>query len=287
VIGAIERADSFDRYFIEAQAGDILTIGAYSVDGSPLHLEFYNPAGELMIATGSNQQGQALIPGIGVLEAGTYSVYISETTTYVVGYGRGMTYIDYRRGTATLDSPMIGGDIPGYRDLWWITLSAGDVVELSAPGASLHIVAPDGGTAEGDNAVQFTAAQSGGYSVYGEGTNYLFRWRYVTAAPTQPPPVLILSADDALPPQTYLYYPFQGETGRRIRVRVEALDASFDPVAALLDPEGNVIAEGDDSDGSLNPNFEALLPVDGTYTLRINGYGDVGGAVRVRIELLP
>ena len=225
----------------------------------------------------ATRQGRVLIPGIGVLENGTYSVFISEAARYVVGYGRGATYADILRGTAAADSPLIGGDMPGLRDLWWLALTAGDVVELSAPGAHLSVIAPDGSSAaEGDNPLQITAAVTGEYHVYGEGTNYLFRWRALTAAPTAPPPVLILSADDPLPPQTYLYYPFQGESGRHIHIRVEALDASFDPVAALLDPDGNEIASGDDSEGSLNPDFEALLPVDGTYMLRVNGYGELG-----------
>ena len=287
VSGGIDHPGAFARYFINAQGGDILTIGAYAVDSTALHVEFYNPAGELMITGDADPQGQVLIPGIGVLQNGTYSVFISQAANYVVGFGRGMTYADFLRGTAPPDSPLIGGDMPGYRDLWWLTLSAGDVAELSAPGAHLRVIAPDGSSAtEASDTLQITAAQTGEYRIYGEGTNYLFRWHYITAVPTAPPPVLILSADDPLPPQTYLYYPFQGESGRRIHVRVEALDASFDPVAALLDPDGNEIASGDDSEGSLNPDFEALLPADGTYTLRVNGYGDSAGSVSIRVEVV-
>ncbi|MFN8563535.1 MAG: hypothetical protein U0703_18400 [Anaerolineae bacterium] len=57
-------------------------------------------------------------------------------------------------------------------------------------------------------------------------------------------------------------------------------------MAALLDASGGTVAEGDDSGSSLDPDFEALLPSDGTYNLRINGYGDAGGSIRVTIELL-
>ena len=53
---------------------------------------------------------------------------------------------------------------------------------------------------------------------------------------------------------------------------IAKLAAPFDPVAVLFDAEGNVIGEGDDSDGTLNPNFTVTLPRDGAYTLRVNGY---------------
>jgi hypothetical protein len=57
-------------------------------------------------------------------------------------------------------------------------------------------------------------------------------------------------------------------------------------VAAVLDSSGATVAEGDDSGGSLNPDFQALLPADGTYNLRVNGYGDSGGSVSVTVEML-
>jgi hypothetical protein len=67
---------------------------------------------------------------------------------------------------------------------------------------------------------------------------------------------------------------------------VEAFGGAFDPVAALLAPDGTVIAEGDDSAASLNPDFTLVMPATGTYTLRVNGYGVSGGAVAISVELL-
>ncbi len=49
-------------------------------------------------------------------------------------------------------------------------------------------------------------------------------------------------------------------------------ESGFDPVAALIGPDGSVIAEADDADDTLNPHFEMVLPVDGTYNVRVNGY---------------
>ena len=56
-----------------------------------------------------------------------------------------------------------------------------------------------------------------------------------------------------------------------IRV-VAAPGSTLDPVAALLGPDGTVIAENDDGGSNLNVRFYADLPEDGTYTVRVNGY---------------
>lgn len=291
--GSIDRPGAFNRYFIEAEAGDILTVGVRPVDGSPLRprLELYTPAGELMFTTGIGRDGQALIPGIGVIETGSYGVFVSDDGSaggaYTVAYGRGSTHTDDLRGAVAAETPSPGNRLNAVRDLWILPLSAGDRLELQAFGAALQVIAPDGTiAAEGQDAVQFEAGMSGDYRAYVIGIAYTLVWRYVVAAPTSAPALLILSADAPLPAQTYLYYPFQGEAGRRVHVRVEALNAGLDPVAALLDSSGAAIAEGDDSGGSLNPDFQALLPADGTYNLRINGYGDSGGTVSVTVEML-
>jgi hypothetical protein len=71
-----------------------------------------------------------------------------------------------------------------------------------------------------------------------------------------------------------------------VHVRVEALAAGLDPVAEVIDAAGVSIASGDDSANSLNPDFNALLPADGTYRLRINDYSGTGGAVNITIEML-
>ncbi|MBC7871477.1 MAG: pre-peptidase C-terminal domain-containing protein, partial [Chitinophagaceae bacterium] len=70
-----------------------------------------------------------------------------------------------------------------------------------------------------------------------------------------------------------------------VRIRVLATDGTtFDPVAALLDPAGTVIAEADDSEG-LNPVMTLELPADGTYSVRVNGYL-TSGAYTVLVEEL-
>jgi hypothetical protein len=96
----------------------------------------------------------------------------------------------------------------------------------------------------------------------------------------------LLTLSETIPPEQYRSFQFYAPSGQRIRIRVEAFGGAFDPVAALLAPDGTVIAEGDDSAASLNPDFTLVMPATGTYTLRVNGYGASGGAVAISVELL-
>jgi hypothetical protein len=71
-----------------------------------------------------------------------------------------------------------------------------------------------------------------------------------------------------------------------VRVRVLAEEGSdFDPAAALIAPDGEVLIEVDDTEGDLNPRFNFELPADGTYNVRVNGYIS-GGPFEVLVEEL-
>ena len=295
-LGVIDQPGAFGRYFIQAQAGDLLTIGVGPVTGSLVipHVEIYNPAGELMLATNPDASGAVLISGLGVLESGSYAVFVSDAGrgggAYSIAYGSGSTYIDDRRGRIPPDVAVVSGGMSGIRERWTLALNAGDDAAIEAAGAQVEIVAPNGAlVSAAADALQFNALETGVYTILGTGSppaTYTLLWRLIAAAPTPAPAVLILSADDLLPPQTYVDYPFQGRAGARVHIRVEALDAGLDPVAALLDAAGTTVAQGDDGPDSLNPDFEALLPADGTYRLRVNAYGDSGGTIRVTVEML-
>jgi hypothetical protein len=105
---------------------------------------------------------------------------------------------------------------------------------------------------------------------------YTLLWRYINAVPTPTPArgiVRLLTVDDTVADGAYAFYPFQGQAGQQIEISVVTeADNGFDPVAVLIGPDGSIIAEGDDSENSLNPRFVMTLSEEGTYTVRVNGY---------------
>lgn len=65
-------------------------------------------------------------------------------------------------------------------------------------------------------------------------------------------------------------YTFQGRAGQR--VQIDMVSREIDPYLILIDPNGNEVAQDDDSGGSPNAKIVATLPVDGTYLLMANSY---------------
>ncbi|MEL6527725.1 MAG: PPC domain-containing protein, partial [Chloroflexota bacterium] len=118
---------------------------------------------------------------------------------------------------------------------------------------------------------------------------YSLLWNYVNLASTPTPipsQLTILSVDDTVIENNYAFYAFQGQAGQRVRIATTADDTLvFDPVIAILNPDGDIIQEADDSDGTLNPNLTFTLPEDGTYQVRVNGYLS-GGRFTLTVGIL-
>ncbi len=292
VVGAIERPGTFNRFFIQAQAGSVLTVAVIPASGLTPRLELYNPAGELMLSGDPGDSEVALISGLGVVASGKYAVFVSgdsgTTGGYTIAYGHGDSYTDQWRGSLPPETAVTGGDQRGVRDVWSLTLTSGDILSIEAPGAALDLIAPDGSSsASGQGSLAINAAQTGEYRLSASGAAFSLIWHRLNAVPTPGASVVILTVNAVIPAQTYQYYPFQGTGGQHLQVHVQAVDPKFDPVADLLDSRGAVVAHGDDSPNSLNPDFTATLPADGTYRLRVNGYGSAAGAVSITIAVLP
>lgn len=77
------------------------------------------------------------------------------------------------------------------------------------------------------------------------------------------------------------YYQFSGTQGQFVNILATSPD--FDAYLFLLDPEGNVIAQDDDSGGNLSALIEKELPESGMYTVVVNAFGTEG---RGRYRLL-
>ncbi len=320
VLGNIERPGDFDRYPVTVAQGQVLTIGLTLPPDSTLRpvIEVYDPEGSLVARAtpaNSNARGDALIPALLTAQSGAYVVFVSgerdSIGAYIISYGDGVSHQDVVHGVITPDQ-VYAGDLPkrGLRDVWNIDLQQEDVISVAVSAVSggldplLELVAPDGSqVALDDNSGGGTAALiasarapvSGRYQLRVVAANaaadgkYTLVWRYINLAPTPTPlpgTVLLLSYKDLMPENTYQYYAFYGQAGTQVQIQVIAQPGSpLDPVAALLDGDDNLIAEGDDSQGDLNPRFTTTLPADGSYRVRVNGYLSSGPFV-VTVEAL-
>ena len=65
-------------------------------------------------------------------------------------------------------------------------------------------------------------------------------------------------------------YAFEGRAGQR--VQIEMRSQQIDSFLILLDPNGNEVAQDDDSGGRPNARIVATLPANGTYLLMANSY---------------
>jgi hypothetical protein len=79
-------------------------------------------------------------------------------------------------------------------------------------------------------------------------------------------------------------YTFTGQAGQRVIITMtsEALDSYL----ILLDPNGNSIAQDDDSAGNLDAQIDIVLPVDGVYRVYANSYsGGLQGAYTLQASI--
>ncbi|MFW5691312.1 MAG: PPC domain-containing protein [Chloroflexota bacterium] len=308
-------------YPLYAAAGEVITIGAGPVasSGVRLQLEVVDPAGTVIARASSDDSranGDALITPLRADLEGVYQVFVTgldgAAGAYQIAFGRGSSWLNTAAGTPQRDVANQGViSRRGVRDIWSLDLRAGDIITVAANPVDplfdpiLEVVAadePDTLLAIDDNSGGDRAAFIRRVEIPRDGL-YLLRvkaaqaastgpytliWRYINVGPTATPqpgvaPLLVL--DDTIAENAYAFYPFQGTAGQRVRISVAAVDGAFDPVLALIGPDGAVIAEADDRPGSLDPLYVGTLPVDGTYNVRVNGYLS-SGPFTLRVETL-
>ncbi len=64
---------------------------------------------------------------------------------------------------------------------------------------------------------------------------------------------------------------FEGAAGQTVTISVVG-QGDCDPRTKLIDPQGNVLAEDDDSGGGYNSYISYTLPSAGRYTIRVDVY---------------
>lgn len=321
-LGRLNDAADLRTHLIDLDSNVPLTLIVSPTSDSPLipRVELIDIDGVPIAAvTGSTspQDRTALINGLLIEQAGTYTVLVTaEGETfggYEISYGVGTTARTQLIGEVRADSTVEGElTAPHLHDAWYAHLKQGDVISIAMiplderADPVLELVAQDGTLYGIDSKTGASRSpQINGVRILHDGL-YYFRvsaaqpagigryalvWRYLDIAPTPDAPrevLPLLTVNDRVDESAYRFYPFYGRAGQRVRVMVIADPQNvFDGVAALLDPDAQVIAEGDDYEGSLNPVFSITLPREGTYNLRVNGYL-TGGAYRVLIEeLIP
>lgn len=322
VRGALDSPSDFSRFSLQASRGDRLTIGVSPVDNSTLQpkVEVFGPEGNLIISARgvtSGDDGRAFAPLVTIPASGVYTVIVTGENDsfgdYTLSYGLGPVLVERYRGDPAPNSPVMGSiERLGQRDLWRASFVAGDVLSLGASpdaGSNLdpvlevvneagEVIATDDNSGGNRAALinRLTVPATGQYRLrvrdaLAQNTGaYSLVWRLVSRPPTatpEPRAIPLLTVTDGVPQDRYAFYTFQGRAGQGVRVRVDAApDSGFDPVAAVLDAAGTIIAEGDDANGTLNPDFTLTLPEDGTYSVRVNGYLS-GGAFTLRVAWLP
>jgi hypothetical protein len=81
-------------------------------------------------------------------------------------------------------------------------------------------------------------------------------------------------------------YTFDAQRGEVIAISLSVTSGDLDPLLYLLDAAGNVLAGGDDSEGSLAIEIEALrMPDSGTYTLIVARFGYGVGTTQGEYQL--
>ena len=307
VLGSIDRPGYVQRYFFSAVPGEFVTLTARPLTNFRPVIDVISPAGELLrSATLDTDAGETFILLLPVTESDLYTLMITAednaTGDFVLAYGIGATREEIIRGQAAADTPYESAIARrAVREVWKVPLYEGDVItatvspltntldpvlELSGPDGTVIALDDNGGGYPNPLLREVRIPATGMYDlrVYAANADsvgpYRLVWRYVSVAPTftpDPARYLVMTVSDSISSDQYQFYPFQGQAGQQLRIQVIAEPgSSLDPVAALLGPDGQEIAAGDDSETDLNPRFMVNIPADGTYTVRVNGYLSTG-----------
>ena len=73
------------------------------------------------------------------------------------------------------------------------------------------------------------------------------------------------------------------------RLTITVTSTAFDPMVAVIAPDGSTIAENDDSeDGTTNAALSLTMPQSDRYTIRVQNFGQsTGGNFQLQVNRLP
>ena len=100
-----------------------------------------------------------------------------------------------------------------------------------------------------------------------------------------------ITVEDEVPDDDTFVYEFEASEGEVLTITVRETDGQLDPKVALLDENGELLAENDDhasNDSSLGPYDSQIagfaVEASGSYTIEITGFGGVGGSFEMTIS---
>lgn len=311
VVGQIEHPGDIGMHSFALRAGDIVSIAVSAAADSSLipRVELIDPDGAPVFTAVGNLSPtvrEALISPFTALLDGPYTAIISgegETTgRYTFSYGSGAVRAFVFKGPLRADRGEVSTIArPATGDIWHVTLNRGDLIiagvtpldgsiapileMTSARGELIGIDAESAGPRSPlisgvrapETGLYYLRVRPQRADTIGQ-YQIIFRYLDLGGTSTPVPGTLpILVTDGTLSIDEYDFYPLQGHAGQRILIAVDPLEGSpIDPYAAVIGPDGRVLIEGDDSGGTLSAYFEAVLPEDGLYQVRINGYLSAG-----------
>lgn len=320
-LGSITTPRGFQEYSFFAEAGQGVSVGVtpFGTSGIRPMFDIFDPDGALIASarsSSSNDRGSASLPLLRLPQTGVYLVIVTgednSVGAFTVSYGLGASRLDNFKGSALAESRLTSTlSNKGIRDVWTVTLQAGDIITVAVSSADGVLdpfveltdldgvpLAADDNAGGGLNALLRSVAieRSGQYLIRVRAARgdqvggYQLLWRYINLASPAEANIretTLLQVDGTIRMNEYEFYRFYGLEGQTIHVTVRPRAGSqLDPVAVLFDPSGQVLAEGDDDEG-LNPSFIVTLRANGTYTLRVNGYltdGDFTARVKWRFQ---
>lgn len=203
--------------------------------------------------------------------------------------------------TIALNSTVNGLLAAAAVDQWQFEGNAGDVVTISMEAAGVAEIDTYLTLLDPNNQIVAEDDDSGGgYNAMIEGLSLRDSGTYTIAASSFDPTAaggytLTLSAGfgvpldvegdvtldtpitASLPRDEDVAYLFAGSAGQVITITLSSTAATLDPYLILRGPDGERLAEDDDSAGSLNARIESLrLPEDGLYTIIVTTYAGRG-----------
>lgn len=314
--GSLTVDDPVDTWLVEGSDGDTLTVtvdphdqrlsAAISLIATDWHLGGFSEAPAVLAETQSvNGETARLTYTLSV--PGPYAILVRAAPRSFGSYDLSVTREAQTLSSAQRLRPeqLRTGELgsPVLANFWQFEGQGGETVTLSAsPSASattlalrMVLLAPDSSPlAKAESGYgrtvaipDYTLPVTGTYTVVispvegspsGVAGHYTLLLQQARSTRSAPRSIqmgqTVLDALDANTPARW--WTFTGQGGEVVRITTQATGGSLDPVAALYDSDGNLLASADDAQG-LEATLTVTLPADGAYAIQVARYGGAFG----------